>query len=309
MQEYVLFAMILTLIAGLATGIGGAIAFFAKRTNTKFLSVALGFSAGVMIYISFVEIFTEARKTLTAELGYTKGSWVTIIAFFAGMFVIALIDNLVPDYENPHEARKVEDITGDAPSGLLDHLAETAGVDTTVGKSDEPVYDKGRLLRAGLFTALAVAIHNFPEGFATFMSALRDPSLGISIAVAIAIHNIPEGIAVSIPVYYATGSRKRAFLYSFLSGMSEPVGAIAGYLILAQFMSETLFGIVLLYSMEKAEAFPVDVWVKRVMEHFYIGHPASVKQIKSIAAKRFGKAAGLAQQYLFYYARDKQIGK
>jgi ZIP family zinc transporter len=244
MQEYVLFAMILTLIAGLATGIGGAIAFFAKRTNTKFLSVALGFSAGVMIYISFVEIFTEARKTLTAELGYTKGSWVTIIAFFAGMFVIALIDNLVPDYENPHEARKVEDITGDAPSGLLDHLAETAGVDTTVGKSDEPVYDKGRLLRAGLFTALAVAIHNFPEGFATFMSALRDPSLGISIAVAIAIHNIPEGIAVSIPVYYATGSRKRAFLYSFLSGMSEPVGAIAGYLILAQFMSETLFGIV-----------------------------------------------------------------
>jgi ZIP family zinc transporter len=95
MQEYVLFAMILTLIAGLATGIGGAIAFFAKRTNTKFLSVALGFSAGVMIYISFVEIFTEARKTLTAELGYTKGSWVTIIAFFAGMFVIALIDNLV----------------------------------------------------------------------------------------------------------------------------------------------------------------------------------------------------------------------
>jgi ZIP family zinc transporter len=93
-------------------------------------------------------------------------------------------------------------------------------------------------------TALAVSIHNFPEGFATFMSAIRDPSLGISIAIAIAIHNIPEGIAVSVPVFYATGSRKKAFLYSFLSGMSEPIGAIIGYLILSQFMSDTLFGIV-----------------------------------------------------------------
>lgn len=243
MYENVLFAFVLTLLAGLATGIGGAIAFFAKRTNTKFLSIALGFSAGVMIYISFVEIFTEARNTLTAELGNTTGSWVTIIAFFAGMFVIALIDNLVPDYENPHEARKVEDITGDAPSDLPEHMIGGTSGATALG-ADQDAASHKKLLRAGLFTALAVAIHNFPEGFATFMSALRDPGLGISIAVAIAIHNIPEGIAVSIPVYFATGSRSKAFLYSFLSGMSEPVGAIVGYLILAQFMTETMFGIV-----------------------------------------------------------------
>ena len=248
MNENFLLAMLLTLLAGLATGIGGAIAFFAKRTNTKFLSVALGFSAGVMVYISFVEIFMEARKTLTAELGEKAGSWVTIVSFFAGMFIIALIDNLVPDYENPHETKKVEQITEDSPpENLPDHLTAssftveggTAAL-TPAGKAAE----KSKLLRAGLFTALAVAIHNFPEGFATFVSAMRDPSLGISIAVAIAIHNIPEGIAVSIPVYYATGSRRKAFLYSFLSGMSEPAGAVIGYLILSRFMTDIMFGII-----------------------------------------------------------------
>jgi|LFRM01.1.fsa_nt_gb ZIP family zinc transporter len=248
MNENFLLAMLLTLLAGLATGIGGAIAFFAKRTNTKFLSVALGFSAGVMVYISFVEIFMEARNTLTAELGEKAGSWVTIVSFFAGMFIIALIDNLVPDYENPHETKKVEQITEDSPpENLPDHLTAssftveggTAAL-TPAGKAAE----KSKLLRAGLFTALAVAIHNFPEGFATFVSAMRDPSLGISIAVAIAIHNIPEGIAVSIPVYYATGSRRKAFLYSFLSGMSEPAGAVIGYLILSRFMTDIMFGII-----------------------------------------------------------------
>jgi ZIP family zinc transporter len=239
MGENVLIAIALTLMSGLATGIGGAIAFFTKRTNTKFLSVALGFSAGVMVYISFVEIFAEARKVLTVELGERPGSWITIIAFFLGMFIIALIDKLVPDYENPHEARKVEEISGESPSELSDHLIEHKEEQDQIMAAN-----KNKLLRVGLMTALAVGIHNFPEGFATFMAALRDPSLGISIAIAIAIHNIPEGIAVSVPVFYSTESRKKAFLYSFLSGMSEPAGAIIGYLILSKFMSETLFGIV-----------------------------------------------------------------
>ena len=248
MNENFLLAMLLTLLAGLATGIGGAIAFFAKRTNTKFLSVALGFSAGVMVYISFVEIFMEARNTLTAELGGKSRFLGHHSILFAGMFIIALIDNLVPDYENPHETKKVEQITEDSPpENLPDHLTAssftveggTAAL-TPAGKAAE----KSKLLRAGLFTALAVAIHNFPEGFATFVSAMRDPSLGISIAVAIAIHNIPEGIAVSIPVYYATGSRRKAFLYSFLSGMSEPAGAVIGYLILSRFMTDIMFGII-----------------------------------------------------------------
>ncbi len=239
MGENVLIAFGLTLMSGLATGIGGAIAFFTKRTNAKFLSIALGFSAGVMVYVSFVEIFGKAREALVSELGPRTGSWVTIISFFAGMFIIALIDKLVPDYENPHEARKVEEISGEDPSDLSDQLIEHKEEQEQKISSN-----KNKLLRAGIMTALAVGIHNFPEGFATFIAALRDPSLGISIAVAIAIHNIPEGIAVSVPVYYATGSRKKAFLYSFLSGMSEPAGAIIGYLILSQFLTETLFGIV-----------------------------------------------------------------
>ncbi|HZK34782.1 MAG TPA: zinc transporter ZupT [Bacillota bacterium] len=219
----ILLAFGLTLLAGLSTGIGGAIAFFTKRTNTKFLSVALGFSAGVMIYISFMELLADAQETLITEMGSGKGMIVALVAFFGGMLFIALIDKLVPDAENPHEARRVEDMKGDEPPDWM---------------------NKKSLMRVGMFTALAVSIHNFPEGFATFMATLRDPSLGVSIAIAIAIHNIPEGIAVSLPVYYATGSRSKAFLYSFLSGLSEPAGALIGYLILMPFLSEVMFGIV-----------------------------------------------------------------
>ena len=188
------------------------------------MSIALGFSAGVMIYISLVEIFAEALEALTGELGEAAGSWVTVISFFGGMFFIALIDKLIPHAENPHETKTVEDVRETEPVA--------------------PEVREKRLLRMGMFTALAVGIHNFPEGFATFMATMRDPALGISIAVAIAIHNIPEGIAVSLPIYYATGSRKKAFLYSVLSGLAEPLGALVGFLILAPFLTETVFGIV-----------------------------------------------------------------
>jgi ZIP family zinc transporter len=216
----VLFAFGLTVFAGLATGIGSALAFFTKRTNTKFLSLALGFSAGVMIYVSFVEIFFKAKDSLVADFGEVKGTWFTVAAFFGGILLIAIIDKLVPSFENPHEVRNVEDMQDQ-------------------GKES----NDSKLLRMGLFTALAIAIHNFPEGLATFAAALTDPSIGISIAVAIAIHNIPEGISVSVPVYYATGSRGKAFYYSFLSGVAEPVGALIGYFIFFRFFSETVFGI------------------------------------------------------------------
>ncbi|WP_313340201.1 zinc transporter ZupT [Sedimentibacter sp.] len=217
----VLFAFGLTLFAGLSTGIGSALAFFTKKTNTKFLSISLGFSAGVMIYVSMVEIFVKAKDSLTAELGLKTGSWVTVAAFFAGMLFIALIDKFIPSGENPHDMYKVEDIK-----------------DYDV-KANDP-----KLLRMGTFTALAVGIHNFPEGLATFISALQEPTIAIPIAVAIAIHNIPEGIAVSVPVYYATGDRKKAFLYSFLSGLSEPIGALIGYLILMPFINDLVFGLI-----------------------------------------------------------------
>lgn len=220
MEGTVLLAFGLTLIAGLATGIGSLLAFFASTTNTKFLSLSLGFSAGVMIYVSMVDIFVKAQDSLVIALGEEPGNWLTIGAFFSGMLLIALIDRFVPSQGNPHELKKVEEADRKAA-----------------------IKDKG-LLKMGMFTALAIAIHNFPEGIATFTAALKDPALGIAITVAIAIHNIPEGVAVSVPVYYATGDKKKAFKLSFLSGLSEPVGAVAAYLILMPFLNDVMFGVI-----------------------------------------------------------------
>lgn len=221
--ETVLFALGLTVFAGLSTGVGSALAFFSKKTNESFLSAALGFSAGVMIYVSLIEIFVKARASLEAYYeSASTGYLVTTLSFFGGIALIALIDKLVPSHENPHEIKD--------------------GVEMDAVQAEEA--KKKSLMRMGLFSALAIAIHNFPEGLATFMSAIQDPALGISIAVAIAIHNIPEGIAVSVPVYYATGDKKKAFIYSFLSGLSEPVGALIGFFLLRNFLSEALFGIV-----------------------------------------------------------------
>jgi ZIP family zinc transporter len=226
MDNTVLFAFGLTLFAGLSTGIGSALAFYTKKTNDTFLSAALGFSAGVMIYVSLIEIFPKANDSLHSYYGNeSQAYFITTLAFFSGIALIALIDKLVPEAENPHEIHDVQEI--DQPDS----------------KEQKAKKDKA-LLRMGLFSALAIAIHNFPEGLATFMSALQDPSLGISIAVAIAIHNIPEGISVSVPVYYATNDKKKAFLYSFLSGLSEPVGALIGYFILYNVLSEALFGLI-----------------------------------------------------------------
>jgi ZIP family zinc transporter len=226
MNRNVLLAFALTAFAGLSTGIGSALAFFSNRTNKRFLSAALGFSAGVMVYLSFVEILSKAQRVLARELGEGPGTWAAVGGFFAGIMAIALIDRLVPSYENPHEAQLVEEMT--------------PGQRAEAQRTD----DQGKLLRMGLFTALAIGIHNFPEGLATFAAALSDPHLGVSIAVAIAIHNIPEGVSVSVPVYYATGSRKKAFWYSFLSGLSEPVGALIGYFLVRAFFSDTVFGVI-----------------------------------------------------------------
>ncbi len=215
--DTILFAFALTLFAGLSTGIGSALAFFTKRTNTKVLSIALGFSAGVMIYVSFMEIIPKATSLLSESYGENIGTWSAIIAFFVGILLIALIDRFIPSYENPHEIKGVEDM-------------------------DKVSSDSQKLKRMGMMSAIAIAIHNFPEGMATFAAAMAEPELAIPVAIAIAIHNIPEGIAVSVPLYYATGSRKKAFWLSFSSGMAEPVGAIVAFLILLPFMSPALYG-------------------------------------------------------------------
>ncbi|HOD40709.1 MAG TPA: zinc transporter ZupT [Candidatus Wallbacteria bacterium] len=228
--ENVLFALALTIFAGLSTGIGSAIAFFAKKFDPRFLSGSLGFSAGVMIYVSFVEIFAKAKVSLTAAYGAKTGYSLTVLSFFAGMAIITLIDKLVPSYENPHETEFMDDMCAECSEDQLKIAREEA-------KSKN-------LLRMGMFSALAIAIHNFPEGLATFIGGLQEPGIGISIAVAIAIHNIPEGIAVSVPIYYATKSRRKAFLYSFMSGLSEPLGAIIGYFLLLNFFNQAMFGYV-----------------------------------------------------------------
>ena len=216
--DQILIAFGLTLFAGLSTGIGSAIAFFAKRTNTKFLSIALGFSAGVMIYLSFVEIFPKAKAILGGEMGVHAGYLITVVAFFSGMLLIAIIDKLVPAFENPHELKRVEQI-----------------------RNQEAMKNK-KLYRMGVMSALAITIHNFPEGLVTFLAAMQDIKLGLPIAIAIALHNIPEGIAISVPIHYATGSKRKAFKYSFLSGLAEPLGALVGFFILMPFLNEAVFG-------------------------------------------------------------------
>src|SRR5690554_3057546 len=110
MDNNIYFAFLLTLFAGLSTGIGSLLAMFTKRTNTKFLSVSLGFSAGVMIYVSFVEIFPKAQEALTNDLGEPLGNWITVISFFGGIALIALIDRLIPSPENPHELSSIVEI-------------------------------------------------------------------------------------------------------------------------------------------------------------------------------------------------------
>ena len=215
MEGNVVLALLMSAAAGLSTGIGGLFGVFAKKTNTTFLTFSLGLSAGVMVYISFVEMMPEAMELLSLAYGARQGELVRLLAFLGGMALIAIIDKLIPEEDNPHEADNWQ--------------------------VEEPPAHK--LKRAGVLTALAVGIHNFPEGIATFVSALRDPGMALPIVAAIAIHNIPEGIAVSAPIYYATGNRWKAFGMSFLSGLAEPLGALLGYLVLMPFMSDALYGI------------------------------------------------------------------
>ena len=202
----------LTLFAGMATGIGSVIAFMAKQTNHRFLSISTGFSAGVMLYVSFVEIFQKGAVALTPAYGPVQGVWFNVGFFFLGILLVGLIDNFIPEKENPHEQP--------SPSALAPlHSAQPKA----------PPMNREKLHRMALFTAFAIALHNFPEGLATFLAALENPAVGVAIAIAIALHNIPEGISVSVPLFYATGSRAKAFTYSFLSGLAEPVGAVIAY--------------------------------------------------------------------------------
>lgn len=241
-----IIALLLTLFAGMATGIGGAIIMFVKKFSPKYLCATLGFSAGVMILISLVELFQEAREALSMQFGDKLGLFYTLVSFFGGMAIIALIDNFVPKENNPHEVNSMtiqihEEAVGQHKAVL------SFGEEEPVQSTGNSLPDKknGSLLRLGIFSSLVIAVHNFPEGLATFISAMENPELGASIAFAIALHNLPEGIAVAIPIYYATQKRAKAVGYATLSGIAEPLGGVLGYIVLRSVLTPSLLACVL----------------------------------------------------------------
>jgi zinc transporter, ZIP family len=239
-MEPIVLAFLVTLGAGLATGIGSLLAFTRTKPSDKFLAFMLGLSAGVMIYVSLVEIFQKAVKSLGTAFGDPGVGylWATV-GFFGGFVVIAIIDKIFGHF---HDHGDIDSIDVAEHHHDDAHDVDIVGMVTELD-ANEAKERKG-LMRMGLFTAIAIAIHNFPEGLATFMATIQEPALGIAFAVAIAIHNIPEGVAVSIPIYRATGSKLKAFWYSFASGLAEPVGAVIGFFLLSQFINEYFFGII-----------------------------------------------------------------
>ncbi|WPL18479.1 Zinc transporter ZupT [Thiorhodovibrio winogradskyi] len=235
-------ALLLTLLAGLATAIGSAIAFFAPRADTRFLGISLGFSAGVMIYVSFVELLPSGVDALE-EISRSAHT-TAVVALFVGMLLVAVIDRSVPLGYNPHEMRPRDRLDSPGSQGPPSSAAnvEASGSAETDTRGKEAVGAEP-LMKVGLLTAAVITLHNLPEGLATLLTSMQDIHLGMPVALAVGIHNIPEGIAVSVPVYYATGSRWQAFGWSALSGLSEPVGALLGLLLLSSFWSQALLGL------------------------------------------------------------------
>ncbi|EAV9643815.1 zinc transporter ZupT [Campylobacter jejuni] len=236
--EQIFIAILLTLFAGFSTAIGSTIAFFSRKDDLRVLSLGLGFSAGVMIYISFMEILPTALKDFKNHYDSHWAEFLGLACFFGGILISLLIDKLIPEDVNPHEPKE--------------DLSELKICPLPQKGQNPPKFHPGEKLhqintkalkRTGIFTALAIAIHNFPEGFATFISSLDNLTLGIAIAIAVAIHNIPEGLAVSLPIYHATGDKKKAFIYSALSGLAEPLGAFVGALILLPFIGDLTLAI------------------------------------------------------------------
>lgn len=214
-------ALALTLFAGLSTGIGGLLSMFQKRNSSRFLCSSLGFSAGVMVYLSFMEILPEALHYLEQFLSPARAGLINVVVFFLGILVIGLIDRFVPSRDNPHEIPDVVNLVN------MQQVSDS------------------HLMRTGLLSALAIAIHNIPEGLATFTSYMADPQIGISIAIAVAIHNIPEGIAVAVPIYFATGNRAKSLTIALLSGLSEMFGAMLGLLLFSFSNTDLMLGLVL----------------------------------------------------------------
>lgn len=214
----VLMSFGLTLAVGLSMGIGSLISFFVRETNKKFLAISLSFSAGIMVYISFMAILPEGIKLIEEGLGHEEGHKWALLAFFSGMIFVAIIEKLVHRLGGGHHEHEHS----------VHHHVDTEGE---------------HLSKLGLVSAIAIGVHNLPEGLAIFTAGLNDISLAIPIALAVVMHNIPLGMAISIPIFYSTKSRKKAMLYTILVGLCQPLGAVLGYLLLYKFFSDVLFGV------------------------------------------------------------------
>jgi ZIP family zinc transporter len=250
------YAIVISLGAGLATVIGGSFVLcpelLAKIPQAKILGAALALSAGVMIYVSFIEIFGKSFDAISSTEGISEGgaAAITTTFFFAVMGLCALLELLVKrmggghDHDTPaatttttstEMTNTVEVQIDDGSKGV-----EAAEAGSLIGNPAE----KGRLTQMGVMTALAIGIHNFPEGLATFLATIEDTALGASLGVAIAIHNIPEGLCVAMPIYYATGSKAKALFWCFISGVTEPIGGLVGFALLQPVMTPMVFGVI-----------------------------------------------------------------
>lgn len=203
-------ALTFSFLAGMSTLLGAVIIFFTKKKSEKLVTISLGFAGGVMISVSFTDLLPNANHLLTEYGGHKFGIIAEVVFLIGGVILAALLDKFVP-----HEAEEHGD-----------------------GKKHE------NLFRVGFVSTMAIGLHNFPEGIATFMAGYENLTLGISIAVAIAMHNIPEGISVAMPIFFATGSRLKALKYTFLSGIAEPLGAFLAFLVLKPYINDFTLGII-----------------------------------------------------------------
>jgi ZIP family zinc transporter len=258
-EQNVGFAFALVTAAGLCTTVGAAFACCFDKANKRVLAASLGVSAGVMLFISFVEILSIKAVEGFTGAGYTDAQAFIFanFTFFCGIAITMVLDLVVhklmagqvPGHDH-------DDLHGhDHGGGTTSPAAASLGKDAAAGEPEAPDVEFGaqkgsprsyiaernvtggtgdmELKQMGLITGLAIALHNLPEGLATFVAALADTRLGIAVAFAIALHNIPEGLCVAMPLYYSTGSRVQGFFWAFLSGLSEPLGGLLGYIILA----------------------------------------------------------------------------
>lgn len=221
-----IYALLIAAAAGFSMLIGSAVVLVTKSRNERMLTGALGLAAGVMICVSLTDLLPHASEHLELAMPHTAASIIAIVFLIVGVLISLILDKLVPGHHGDEEGH-----------GHDHHETVYSGESLSEGR-------KEKLLHIGLVSALAIGLHNLPEGLAIYVSALDSTAVGISIAVAIAFHNIPAGIIISMPVYYATDSRKKAFLYTFLSGLAEPVGAFVAFLMLNQLKSDILLGAV-----------------------------------------------------------------